>query len=36
MGWLPDSVITSDASLIKDAADPIVLGAEIPSEGGTL
>ena len=26
MGWLPDSVITSDASLIKDAADPIVLG----------
>ena len=26
MGWLPDSVITSDASLIKDAADPIVQG----------
>ena len=26
MGWLPDTVITSDASLVKDAADPIVLG----------
>lgn len=25
-GWLPDTVITSDASLVKDAADPIVLG----------
>ena len=26
MGWLPESVITTDASLIRDAADPIVLG----------
>ena len=26
MGWMPESAITSDASLIRDAADPIVLG----------
>ena len=26
MGWLPESAITTDASLIRDAADPIVLG----------
>ena len=26
MGWLPESAITTDASLIQDVADPIVLG----------
>ena len=26
MGWLPESAITTDASLIRDAADPIVWG----------
>ena len=26
MGWLPESAITTDASLIRDAADPIVSG----------
>ena len=26
MGWLPESALTTDVSLIKDAADPIVLG----------
>ena len=26
MGWLPESALTTDATLIRDAADPIVLG----------
>ena len=26
MGWLPESALTTDVTLIKDAADPIVLG----------
>ena len=35
MGWLPESVITTDANLIKDSADPILLGQKYLLKVGT-